>query len=214
MKTLRRIIIVVAALLWCAGCTPGKDDTIIVFGGESNFQTMEDLMKDYLSVTEQEAFLSELDIMPNDLLFPPNINGEYKISMKQYLNSNIGFDFFDDDQDVLLRVFDQQNRLAKVDFFENGTSRIDDAYVIGKDNLFNLYFKENREMEFMGKKYRYDRLVVITGEKDRDGIRNLHFGNVILEVENSEDPLVGEFQSGWYFIYKDADGMSELGNWF
>ena len=175
---------------------------------------MEDLMKDYLSVTEQEAFLSELDIMPNDLLFPPNINGEYKISMKQYLNSNIGFDFFDDDQDVLLRVFDQQNRLAKVDFFENGTSRIDDAYVIGKDNLFNLYFKENREMEFMGKKYRYDRLVVITGEKDRDGIRNLHFGNVILEVENSEDPLVGEFQSGWYFIYKDADGMSELGNWF
>ena len=220
MRKLCFIIWMMTALLGLTCCKPGTEDTIILFGEETEFKSLQDLMEADLEADEQEAFLFKLDSVSNQQLsaseglFPPDIQGEYKISLKQYLDSNIGFDFFNDDQDVLLRVYNQQNRLAKVVFYEGGTSRNDNAYVIGNGNGFALYFTEEREIEFMGVMYEYQRLIVITGEKTDDGIRNLYFGNVILNVNNGLDPLVGDFEPGWFFIYKDADGMSELGDWF
>lgn len=215
MKRLRLILSVVVALLGCVACKPEKD-TIILFGEESGFLTMAQIMDQYLEKPDQNAFLSRFPNLSDaeQDIFPPDIMGEYKISPKQFQESNIGFDFFDDDQDVLLRVFNQQNRLATVDFYEGGVSRIDNAYVIGAGNLFTIYFTEERELEFMGVRYSYRRMIVITGEKTTDGIRDLYFGNIILEVENGIDPLVGDFEPGWFFIYKDADAISELGNWF
>lgn len=203
-------------LLAFGGCKPETGDTIILIGEEADFKTMKQLMEADLNVDQQNAFLSRLPELSNTTtgLFPPDIMGAYKISPKQFVESNIGFDFFDDDRDVLLRVFGQQNRLAKVDFSEGGVSRIDDAYVIGEGDRFTLYFTEDREMEFMGVTYRYERLIVITGQAASDGIRDLRFGNVILKVENGNDPLVGDFEPGWYFIYRDADGLAERGNWF
>ena len=219
MRKLCYFIWFLAVSLGLVGCKPGTDDTIILFGEETGFKTMQDLMSD-LSEDQQNTFLAKLnEISGNQLtnsegVIPPDIHGEYKISLKQFVNSNIGFDFFDDNRDVLLRVFNQQNRMAKVDFYEGGVSRIDDAFVIGNGNGFTLYFTEERDMVFMGQQYEYERLIAITGEKANDGIRNLYFGSVILKVENGLDPLVGDFEPGWYFIYKDADGLSESGDWF
>lgn len=217
MKTLKiHIILLLALLMGLGGCKPDAGDTIILLGEEAAFKTMGTLMSKDLTTDQQNAFLSALPRVSDDKtgLFPPDIMGEYKISPKQFIESNIGFDFFNDDQDVLLRVFNQQNRLAKVDFFEGGASRIDDAYVIGEGDNFTLYFTEDREVEFMGVAYHYERLIVITGKKEANGIRDLYFGNVILNVENGFDPLVGDFEPGWYFIYDDADKLSELGHWF
>lgn len=214
MRELRYILVMMAFFLGLAGCTPGTDDTIILFDEETSFLTLSDLMSD-LTSEQQNAFLSKLpNLSQNTDHFPPDVMGEYKISPKQFVESNIGFDFFDDNKDVKLRVFNQQNRLAKVDFYEGGVSRIDDAYIIGEGNHFTLYFTEEREMQFMGVTYSYERLIVITGEMASDGIHNLYFGNVILNVANGSDPLTGDFEPGWYFLYKDDDGLSERGNWF
>lgn len=169
-----------------------------------------------LTDAQQDAFFEALPGIVNDNtgLFPPDVMGEYKISPKLFVESNIGFDFFDDDDDVLLRVFDQQNRLAKVDFSEGGVNRIDNAYVIGDGERFMLYFTEEREVEFNGVTYCYERLIVITAKEVEEGLRDLFFGSIILQVENGIDPLVGNFEPGWYFIYKDADGLAERGDWF
>lgn len=203
-----------AILLSLARCTPEKGDTIILVGEEAAFKTPRQLM-DKLTNAQQGSFFASLPGRVDTTgLFPPDVMGEYKISPKQFVKSNIGFDFFDDDNDVLLRVFEQQNRMAKVDFFEGGHSRVDDAYVIGEGNRFTIYFTEEREVEFMGVAYRYDRLIMVNGVKTDQGLSNLYFGNVILGVENGIDPLVGDFEPGWYFIYKDADGLAELGHWF
>ena len=217
LKTCKLHIIGLALALTAifSGCKPETGDTIILVGEETAFMTVKELMNEDLNDAQQNAFLSKLpDLSDNTDVLPPDIMGEYKISPKQFVESNIGFDFFSDDHDVLLRVFNQQNRLAQVDFFESGVSRIDDAYVIGEGNFFTLYFTEEREIEFMGVAYSYERLIVITGEKVTEGIRNLRFGNIILNVENGIDPLVGDFEPGWFFIYKDADGLSEKGHWF
>ena len=210
------ILCLIALLLSFGGCKPETGDTIILIGDEADFKTPKNLMDGCLNDNQQNAFLSAFPISvdADTCVFPPDIMGSYKISPKQFLKSNIGFDFFDDDKDVLLRVFGQHNRLAKVDFSEGGVSRIDDAYVVGEDNGFMLYFTETREVEFMGVDYSYERLIVVTGKKDPAGLRDLYFSNVILKVDNGDDPLVGDFEAGWYFVYKDADGLSELGDWF
>lgn len=214
MRNIHNILLMMALFLGLVGCTPGTDDTIILFDEETEFLKLSELMSD-LTPAQQDAFLSKLpNLSENTDLFPPDIMGEYKISPKQFVESNIGFDFFDDNRDVKFRVFNQHNRLAKVDFYEGGVSRIDDAYVIGDGNHFTLYFTEEREMQFMGVTYSYERFIVITGEIASDGIHNLYFGNVILNVANGTDPLTGDFEPGWYFLYKDADGLSERGNWF
>ena len=215
MRKIQYILLIITVLLGLGGCKPGTDDTIILFGEETGFKSIKALMSADLTDAQQDAFLAKMpNLSANTAIIPPDIMGEYKISPKQFVESNIGFDFFNDDKDVLLRVFDQQNRMAKVDFYEGGVSRIEDAYIIGSDNDFTLYFTEERELEFMGQQYHYERLIVITGKKASDGILNLYFGNVILNVENGQDPLVGDFERGWYFIYNDADGLSEKGDWF
>ena len=215
-RTLYIFLLLLAMVLTLGGCQPETGDTIVLIGEEADFRTPQQLMEGKISIAQQEAFLSELQGMPdaNTGVFPPDVMGSYKISPKQFLTSNIGFDFFDDDRDVLFRVFHQQNCLATVDFLEGEVNRIDNAYLIGQEDVFSLYFTEEREVEFMGVDYRYERLVMITGRKDSEGIRDLSFGNVILKVENGDDPLVGDFEPGWFFIYKDADGLSELGDWF
>lgn len=210
------IILLFSFLLIClSGCQPESGETIILLGEESDFTTPKQLMT-MLTDAQQDAFFEALPgvVNVNAGLFPPDIMGEYKISLKLFVESNIGFDFFDDDDDVLLRVFDQQNRLAKVDFSEGGISRIDNAYVLEDGDRFMLYFTEEREVEFNGVSYRYERLIVITAKEVDEGLRDLYFGSIILQVENGIDPLVGNFEPGWYFIYKDADGLAERGDWF
>lgn len=217
MRKLCFILLIMSAMLCLTGCKPGTGDTIILVGDESGFKSLQDLMTPDLEPATQNAFLEAMKSYSGSLpdgVYPPDIMGEYKISNKQYLASNIGFDLFDDGQDVLLRVFNQYNRMAKVDFSEGGVSRIDDAYITGSGNQFTLYFTEERDIEIMNEIYHYNRLIVITGTIVNDGIRELYFGNIILNVINGQNPLVGNFKPGWYFLYKDEDGLSDQGQWF
>lgn len=197
---------IMACLISCDKNTY-DEDTIILLGTESYVTPLNALIPDSLKV-EFPKYLGEI----HTGYIPPNIEGEYLISKKEFCHSNFVNLF--DNLDMHLRITKQHNRVAKVEFDEGGTVVTDTAYVMGTDQLFTLYFTEQKEILFYSNISKVDRCVVITGEITDTGIKNLMFGNIILKAYQGNNPFIGNFIPGWYFIYKDNDGVSENYNWF
>ena len=198
-------ILVVLSMASCKKLMDG-DEAIILIGTEDYVKPLREMIPDSLRTKVPALFGS----MPEGYI-PPNIEGDYKIE-KQFRYSN--FIDLSDDLDLHLRVRDQHNRVAVVDFDEGGIVRTDTAFVMGSGAQFSLYFEEERNMVFMGNHSRVTRCVIFTGKKTDEGIKNLFFGNVILAATEGENPFIGTFIPGWYFIYKDRDGMSVNTDWF
>lgn len=210
MKSLRiYIICCVIVIIGLTNCSKSTydGDTIILLGTESYVIPLNDMIPDSLKV----VFPNYLGEIPEGYI-PANIEGEYLISKKEFCHSNFVNLF--DNLDMHLRITKQHNRVAKVEFYEGGTVVTDTAYIMGTDQSFTLYFTEEKEMLFMGNTAKVQRCVVITGEKTDAGISNLMFGNIILKAYQGDNPFIGNFIPGWYFIYKDEDGLSENCEWF
>lgn len=211
MKLLRLIYLICCAFVVIMFMSCSKktydEESIILLGTESYVVPLNNFIPDSLKVT----FPNNIGEIPSGYI-PPNIEGEYVISQKEFCHSNF-INLFDK-LDMHLRISKQHNRVAKVEFDEGGTVVTDTAFIMGKDQLFTLYFYEQKNMAFYGNSFRVDRCVVITGEKTDTGIKNLMFGNVILDAKQGENPFIGNFIPGWYFIYKDKDGLSENCDWF
>jgi len=213
MKPLRQIWLLIPLLLGSVfSCTPQPDDTIVLLGPEDYFKTAKVLASNYLL----EDSLAKMMISMNEIPegdYPPDIEGEYKISEKQFVQSNFN-DLDDHHLDMYLKVKHQHNRIASVYLYEGNSVYTDTAYITGQHPWFSLCFEELRELDFQGNTHAHHRLVVITGKKTADGIENLHFGSLILDKGENVDPLVGSYLPGWYFVYKDKDGLSENCDWF
>lgn len=190
------------------GCRPIPEDTIIFLGGETYVQSVSEIIR---HDEWEHDVLSHMQNVSQGY-FPPDIEGEYKISEKQFVTSN--FNDLSDHQDMYLKVMDQHNRIASVLFYEGERIYTDTAYVMGDGQRFSLYFTEDREMVVNETAHTLRRFVIFTGEKTPQGIRDLYFGSLILDAGNGDDPFVGSFIPGWYFIYKDKDGLSENCDWF
>lgn len=182
-------------------------DSIILLGTENYVKKLTEIIPEGW----QNDFFTYYGDMPQGYI-PPNIEGEYVISPKQFIYSN--FIDLSDDLDMHLKVTDQHNRVAVVEFHEGETLHTDTAYIMGSGQNFSLYFEEERTMNFYGSLSSVKRLVLITGEKKPEGIKYLRFGSMILDVHESGNPFIGNFVPGWFFIYKDQDGLAENCHWF
>ncbi len=201
------IILCFLGMSWVLfSCSKDSDDTIILLGKERYVVPMKEMIPDSLYT----KFVTLMGGTPEGFI-PPNIEGEYLISEKQFCHSN--FIDLSDHQDMHLRISNQHNRVANVEFHEGETIYTDTAFIMGSGQHFTLYLTEERNMTFFAD-FAITRCVVITGEKTAQGIKNLHFGSVILDAENGGNPFLGNFIPGWYFIYKDKDGLSEHCQWF
>lgn len=202
------IICFIFVLIGLTNCNKNTyDETIVLLGKEAYVIPLNDLLPDTL----KSKFQLHMGVMPEGYI-PPNIEGEYVISPKEFTYSNFVNLF--DNMDMYLRITKQHNRIATVEFYEGGTVVTDTAFIMGSGQLFTLYFKEEKGMTAYGYTSEIERCVVITGEKADQGIKNLVFGNIILEAKQGGNPFIGNFIPGWYFIYKDKDGLSENCNWF
>ncbi len=208
MRRLKYILPIILLLLGTTGCFHKPDETIVFLGPESYVKSIKEIVQ---NDTWENDLLSHLDGVIEGY-FPPNIEGEYKISEKQFVTSN--FTDLSDHLDMYLKVEHQHNRIASVDLYEGESVYTDTAFIMGNQQWFTLYFKEKRELEYQGVLNAHHRLVVISGRKADEGIANLYFGTLILDPGENVDPLVGSFIPGWYFIYKDKDGLSENCDWF
>jgi len=209
MKTTAVLLCAAGMMLGMACCqkTADEGDTVILLGYESYVVPLMDFMPDTL----RTVFPSHFGSMPEGYI-PPNIEGEYRIGKKQFCHANL-FPIHDT-EDMHLRITHQHNRVAHVELDEYGTVTTDTAYIMGNGPKFTLYFTEVKETTFFGAQCSNTRLVVISGEKTDKGIKDLRFGNIILDEGESSDPYITAFVPGMYFIYKDEDGLSEYCDWF
>ncbi|MBO6023395.1 MAG: hypothetical protein J6P83_00890 [Bacteroidales bacterium] len=197
---------IVLAMTQCKKESPAGD-SIMLLGTEDYVRKLTEIIPEEW----QNDFFTYYGDIPQGYI-PPNIEGEYVISPKQFVYSN--FIDLSDDLDMHLKVTDQHNRVAVVEFHEGETLRIDTAYIMGSGQNFSLYFEEERTMNFYGSLSSVKRLVLITGEKKPEGIQYLRFGSMILDVHESVNPFIGTFVPGWFFIYKDRDDLAENCHWF
>ena len=209
MKKTAYLICITGMLLGLANCQKTVEDgeSVILLGKESYVVSLAEMIPDTLQI----VFPSHFGNMPEGYI-PPNIEGEYVISRKQFCYANLIP--LHDDQDMHLRITNQHNRVANVEFYEYGTVCTDTAYIMGSGQKFTLYLTEDRETEFFGAHCTNSRCVIISGEKTDEGIKDLRFGNIILESKENDDPYISAFIPGMYFIYKDEDGLSENCDWF
>lgn len=203
-------IICIVGLIGLVACHPEPvHDTIVVLGDEGYVIPMRELIPDEW----EQAFLDDFGTSVDEGFYPPNIEGSYRISKKQFVASSLDYDL-SDTLDMYLKIVSQHNRVASVEFYEGGSVWTEMAYIAGTGDRFSLYFVETRELVSYGTNHAHARFVLITGRIGADGIHNLRFGSMILSADNGEDVYVGAFIPGWYFIYKDQDGLSEPCDFF
>ena len=213
MKAINKTVIILAIafniLLSMTLCKKEstEGESIILLGTEKYVKKLTEIIPEEW----QDDFLTYYGEIPQGYI-PPNIEGEYAISPKQFVYSN--FVDLSDDLDMYLKVIDQHNRVATVEFYEGETLHTDTAYIMGSKQNFSLYFVEKRTRDFEGDITSVNRIVLITGEKTPEGIKNLRFGSMILDVREGVNPFIGSFTPGWFFIYKDQDGLAENCHWF
>lgn len=208
-KTVIVLAIAVNVLLAMTQCKKESTagDSIILLGTENYVKKLTEIIPEEW----QDDFSTHFGEMPQGYI-PPNIEGEYAISPKQFVYSN--FLDLSNDLDMYLKITDQHNRVATVEFYEGETIRTDTAYLMGSGQNFSLYFVEKRTLDFYGNLSTVSRVVLITGEKTQEGIKKLRFGNMILNASEPVNPFIGTFIPGWFFIYKDQDGLAENCHWF
>lgn len=209
MKKVLIIAVLMVVALIQSNCSKSDDmETIELLGQENYVLPINDFIPDSL----QSKIEVQVDTMPKGYI-PCSIEGEYVISPTKFCYSN--FIDLNDTQEIHFRVTNQHNRTAHVELHEGSTVVTDTAYIMGNGQNFTLYFKEKRTRSFFGQNESVlDRSVIITGEKTEAGIKDLMFTTIILAAEQGDNPLVGTFRPGWYFIYKDRDGLSENCDWF
>lgn len=208
MKKILISICFVGLLVGMTHCSKADSDgeTIILLGTEGYVAPLMGIIPDTL----QTPFPEHFGDIPEGYI-PPNIEGEYCIEKRLFYSNLIPLH---DDSDMHIRITDQHNRVATVEFHDYSIARTDTAYVVGSGSLFTLYFTEDREMDFYGFRYTNERTIVISGEKASDGIRNLRLGIIIMAAKKSNTPYVSGFVPGMYFLYEDLDGVSENCEWF
>ena len=216
MKNNSLLIGILCLLLGCLSCQKERPgDTIILVGEESYVKSLKELI---VIDSLKNVFPHQFGDMPQGLI-PPNIEGEYFIDSLQLLHSN--YAITENAAEIHLEVSQQHNRVATVRIHQGTTAVTDTAYIMGSVTLsdndtlgyFTLYLKEEKEINFQDA-HSVTRFVVFTGVKNRQGIQNLKYGSIVLDSDFQENLYVGPFTPGAYFIYRDADGLSENSDWF
>lgn len=210
MKTVRKLLSVICLLglaFGLSGCLKESlsNDTIILLGEEYYIKPLDEMIPDSLKT----VFPNQLGVLHEGLI-PPNIEGAYRIGKIELCHTNY-IDLMNTD-DMYLRVYEQHNRMAKVEFFDNKKSVTNEAYVMGNGKNFSLYMVESRRLPMPLQRYRFTRLVVFTGQIVNEGIKNLRLGFIYLTTTG--DDLENFWTPGTYYIYKDKDGLSEICDWF
>ena len=142
---------------------------------------------------------------------PPNVEGSFVINPKQRVLSNnlISWPLDVIEPDMTISISNQHNGVI-VNFVcsEATTTPTDSVYIMGHDDSFTIYFREIKEFVDEGYTTRITRCMILTGEVYEEGIRNLRYADMIIDVYDDSNGLIVQYPTGQYFIYKDGDELS------
>lgn len=198
-----------------SSCTKNDDNTIALIGTEY-------YIDDILSVipsSVQPRFLADFDSIPRGSV-PPKVEGSFVLSPKQRVSSSFPateWPLQAIEPNVYMRFSNQHNGIVKMDLNETTETVTDTVFVCGNGNAFAVYFIENKEYEMPinGHVYhaRVKRGIVMKGQVTNEGLSDFRYATVIMESEDDSNGLIGLYDSGSYFIYKDGDGIAKKEEW-
>ena len=194
-------------------CTKNDTSTIVLIGTEYYIDDILSVIPDSL----QTRFHSDFGGYPEGPV-PPKIEGSFVINPKQRVTSNVsGWPLQAVEPNVYLRFTGQHNGIVAMDLNEATETLTDTVFVCGNGNRFTVYYIENKayEMEVNNHVYqaRMKRGVLLKGTMATNGITDLRFATIVLETEDNSGGLIGQYDKGSYFIYKDGDGTAESQEW-
>lgn len=203
MDRLRYIGVLFFVALVFQACTKNDDTTIILLGTESYVEDILNAIPDTLRDTFEQRFGE----IPQGYK-PPKIEGDFVIAPKQRCYSNVANWPLDVvEPNMYMHFSDQHNSVVVFTLAEATNTFTDTVFVIGHNDMFTVYYQEVKEMTINNDNVVLKRGIIIKGEMCVDGIRNLYFTNIVMDViTNSSVPLV---ERGQFFIYKDGDGIAK-----
>ena len=205
MRTLYQLgylTILFFAVALLPACTKNDDSTVVLLGTESYVETIIEAIPDTLRTTFEQQFGE----IPQGYV-PPKIEGRFVFDPKQRCYSNVAYWPLNVvEPNMSLRFSNQHNSVVELNLAEATETFTDTVYVVGHENLFTVYYQESKPMTVDNDAVVLKRGILIKGEMCDEGIRNLYFANIVMDVEgNAETALV---EPGQFFIYKDGDGMA------
>ena len=211
-------------MIWClclllvggmalTSCTKNDDDTIALIGTEYYIDDILSVIPDSL----QTRFFAEFGSIPEGPI-PPKIEGNYVMDPKERVSSNVPvWPLQAHEPNLYMRFSNQHNGIVKMDLNETTETVTDTVFVCGNDNAFAVYFIENKQYEipFNGLMYhaRVKRGIVMKGQVTSEGLKDFRYATIIMETEDDSDGLIGQYDNGSYFIYKDGDGIAKREDW-
>lgn len=213
-----RVIIAALAILMMGGmvltsCTKNDDNTIALIGTEDYIDDILSLIPDSL----QTRFLAEFGSIPEGFT-PPKIEGSYVMDPKLRVSSNVdGWPLQPQEPNMYLRFSGQHNGIVKMDLNESTETVTDTVFVRGNGSAFAVYIIEDKayEIEFNNQTFhaRIERCVVMKGQVSADGLKDFRYATIIKDTEDDANGILGLYDKGSYFIYRDGDGIARNQDW-
>ena len=216
MKTNRIILslwLLVAGSMALTSCTKNDTTTISLIGTEYYIDDILSVIPDSL----ETKFLSDFGSIPDGPV-PPKIEGSYMMNPKQRVSSNVQeWPLQAVEPNVYLRFSKQHNGIVTMDLNEATETKTDTVFVCGNGSAFTVYFIENKAYEVQVDNHTYHvrmkRGIVMKGAVSDRGLSNFRYATIIMETEDDSGGLIGQYENGSYFIYKDGDGTAENQEW-
>ena len=199
----RFVVLLYGVLLLFIACTKNDASTIVLLGTESYVEDILNAIPDTLRDTFEQRFGE----IPQGYK-PPKIEGDFVVAPKQRCYSNVANWPLDVvEPNMYMHFSDQHNSVVVFTLAEATNTFTDTVFVVGHNDTFTVYYQEVKEMTINNDNVVLKRGIIIKGEMCDDGIRNLYFTNIVMDViTNSSIPLV---ERGQFFIYKDGDGIAK-----
>lgn len=200
----RRYLIYINVLLisFFVSCTKNDESTIVLLGSENYMESIVDAIPDTLRTVFEERFGE----IPQGYV-PPNVEGRFVVAPKQRCYSNVpNWPLGVLEPNMHLSLTNQHNSVVELNLAEATETCSDTVFVVGHDNLFTVYYQENKEMDVNGNAVVLKRGIIIKGEMCNEGIRGLYFANIVMDV--SGEGVEGLVKPGQFFIYKDGDNLA------
>ena len=199
--------------LMLTSCTKNDDNTIALIGTEDYIDDILTLIPDSL----QTRFIAEFGSIPEGYT-PPKIEGSYVMDPKLRVNSNVnGWPLQPQEPNMYLRFSNQHNGIVKMDLNESTETVTDTVFVRGSGSAFAVYIIEDKayEIEFNNQTFhvRIERCVVMKGQVTADGLKDFRYATIIKDTEDDANGLLGLYDKGSYFIYRDGDGIARNQDW-
>ena len=196
------VLVFLLLIAFFASCTKNDESTIILLGPETYVESIVEAIPDTL----RKVFEEQFGEIPQGYV-PPNVEGRFVVAPKQRCYSNVpNWPLGVLEPNMSLSLTNQHNSVVELNLAAATETFSDTVFIVGHENLFTVYYQENKEMDFNGNAVVLKRGIIIKGEMCDEGIRDFYFANIVMDVsgEGAEDLV----KPGQFFIYKDGDNLA------